>query len=149
MSVVRTILCPVDFSEATPPTIEYAKSLAASLGASLAVLHVTRPMERFAALDISLDDIQRFAKELHSGALEKMEQLKATHFPDQEVVTAVKSGYPPEVINSYAASSQADLLVMATHGYAGLKRMIFGSVAEKVVKTSPVPVLTFRPPALD
>jgi nucleotide-binding universal stress UspA family protein len=59
--------------------------------------------------------------------------------------TAVLSGDVVEEINRFAGEKKADLIVMGTHGYKGLDKILFGSVAEKVVKTAPCPVLTINP----
>ncbi|GAB7081317.1 universal stress protein [Megalodesulfovibrio paquesii] len=139
------ILCPVDFSEATPRVAAYAKQMARALGARLVLLHVSRPMLRFAALDVRREDISRFAKTVHEGALRNMELLKARLFADMDVTMRVEIGYPADIILDIAKEIKAEMIIMGTHGYSGLKRVVFGSVADRIVKTSPIPVLTVRP----
>lgn len=145
MATFNTILCPVDFSPATPRVVAYAKDLAQALGARLVLLHVSRPMLRFTALEVGMENIARFAQAVHDGAVKNMHALKAELLPGMDVALRVEAGYPAEIILAVAKEAKADLIVMGTHGYAGLKRMVFGSVAEKITKTSPIPVLTVRP----
>ncbi|MCA1943935.1 MAG: universal stress protein [Desulfovibrio sp.] len=145
MATFNTILCPVDFSPATSQVVAYAKDLAQALGARLILLHVSRPMLRFTALDVGTEDIARFAQAVHDGAVKNMHALKAELLPDMDVTLRVETGYPADIILAVAKEAKADLIVMGTHGFSGLKRMVFGSVAEKITKTSPVPVLTVRP----
>jgi nucleotide-binding universal stress UspA family protein len=59
--------------------------------------------------------------------------------------TAILSGDVVEEINRFAGEAKADMIVMGTHGYKGLDKILFGSVAEKIVKTAPCPVLTINP----
>ena len=145
MPRLATILCPVDFSPATPQVARYAKDLARTLGARLVLLHVTRPLHRFTVLEVGLEDIRRFSKAIHEGAVRNMQALKGALFSDMEVSLRVEEGYPSETILAVAKECGADLIVLGTHGYSGLQRIVFGSVAEKVLKQSPIPVLTLRP----
>ena len=64
-----------------------------------------------------------------------------------EVTRAVMIGSPPRKIVETAEAEHVDLIVMATHGRTGLSHLLIGSVAERVVRTAPCPVLTIRPPA--
>ena len=74
-----------------------------------------------------------------------MADFVAEHFPDVQVKAEVVVGYAAEEILSLAENEDADLIVMGTHGRKGIDRILFGSVAEKVVKNSTRPVLTIRP----
>ena len=145
MARFGTILCPVDFSPATPRVVAYAKDLATALQARLVLLHVSRPMLRFTAVEVGMENIARFANAVHEGAVKNMQAMKAELLPETDAVLRVETGYPAEIILAVAKETNADLIVMGTHGYAGLKRMVFGSVAEKIAKNSPIPVLTVRP----
>ena len=67
------------------------------------------------------------------------------HFDQMDVEGKVVTGYPAEEILGIAEDEKCDMVVMGTHGRKGIDRILFGSVAEKVVKSSTVPVLTVRP----
>ena len=74
-----------------------------------------------------------------------MTEFVAKHFPDVNATGKVVSGDAAEAIVTLAQAEKADIIIMSTHGRQGLNRLLFGSVAEKVVKTSAVPVMTIRP----
>ena len=74
-----------------------------------------------------------------------MTDFVTEHFPEVQVKAEVVVGYAAEEILSLAENEDADLIVMGTHGRKGIDRILFGSVAEKVVKNSSRPVLTIRP----
>ena len=74
-----------------------------------------------------------------------MAEFTATHFKGLSVRGLVLSGYPAEEILRAAEKHHADIIVMGTHGRTGIDRIIFGSVAEKVVTAAPCPVLTVKP----
>ena len=76
-----------------------------------------------------------------------MEDFVAEHFQGVKATGKVVNGYAAEEILNLTATVGADLIIMGTHGRKGIDRILFGSVAEKIVKSSPVPVMTVRPHA--
>ena len=80
-----------------------------------------------------------------SGAEKAMAQFVSENFEGVETKAEVVVGYAAEEILEIAAKEEADLIVMGTHGRKGIDRILFGSVAERVVKNSHLPVLTIRP----
>ena len=85
-------------------------------------------------------------KELVQSAETKMEFfLEENLEPSVPHEGIVLNGDIVDEINNYATNQGVDMIVMGTHGYKGLEKVLFGSVAEKVVKTAPCPVLTFNP----
>jgi nucleotide-binding universal stress UspA family protein len=74
-----------------------------------------------------------------------MEEFIKEHFKGINVTSKIISGYAAQEIINYTHTHNMDLIVMGTHGRTGIDRILFGSVAEKVIKTSDVPVLTVRP----
>lgn len=121
----RRVLCPLDFSANTELTIDTARQLAEQNGATLVLFHV--------AEDSTLDAKKR----LDRIADEKLDN----NIPYEIEVVA---GEAAKEILQAANRDGADLIVMATHGRSGLDHFVLGSVAERVVRESPVPVLTVR-----
>lgn len=142
---IRRILVPVDLSETSTILLEYACEVAAFWEAELDVVHVVERagmgygagMEPFVitkevALPIQLDALRLEA--LASSVLD--ERVKYT--------LSTRIGNPGNEIVEAVAESHSELIVMATHGWTGMRRMVLGSVTEKVVRHAGVPVLTFR-----
>jgi nucleotide-binding universal stress UspA family protein len=145
MISLKRILLPTDFSDYAGEAEKYACALAENFNAELHVLHVFEPpvpMTGEGAFIPPLDYVQSL-----EAAAEK--QLQATIDPEWEkgrtVVRAAAEGAPFVEIIQYAKEHDVDLIVIATHGRSGLAHLLLGSVAEKVVRKAPCPVLTVRP----
>jgi nucleotide-binding universal stress UspA family protein len=144
MALPTSILVPTDFSPQADHAIEYACSLASQLDATIHLLSVVGVPalgvpELGAAMaasvvDSMIDDNQR--------ALDNLAEQCREHSKVGEVL--LRTGDARDVITQTARELNADLIVMGTHGRRGLSRALLGSVAEYVVRTSPVPVLTVR-----
>lgn len=145
MSGFKKILCAVDFSEATNVIGEYAKICAEKFGAKILVLYVAPTLRGYTDFSVSPDAVQGLVDAVHSDAEKRMEDLVKKTFKGVDAKGSVLPGYAPEVILSTVEKEKCDLLVMGTHGRRGVDRIVFGSVAEKVIKKSPVPVLMVRP----
>lgn len=140
---VRTIVCPVDFSNDAFAALDYAAALAQQHHAKLILLHVVdNPLTEF----YGTHGATYYAEVDH--AIEKSKDLLAeairTHAAQVPCDIVVKHGKPYDEILELAAGAHADMIVMSTHGHTGPRRLIIGSVAEKVVRTAPCPVLTIR-----
>lgn len=146
MKEIRKILCAVDFSEATGLVASYAETLAEGLGAEVLVLHVVPAMQRYTDLEVTDESLRRFEDWAKARGETDMRECMGSHFKDVPgAKSLVAVGYAPETIVEVAQAEGCGLILMGTHGRTGLSRLLFGSVAERVVKTSPVPVLTVRP----
>lgn len=145
MFTLRRILVPTDFSETSEAAIAYAVELAKGFKASLHVLHVLdrkQPLEEGPEFPLNLEDeIQDAARKRLMGVLPN-EQTKKLARPE----FALRVGSPPLEIARYAKDHDMDLIVMGTNGRGFVSHMIMGSVAEKVVRRAPCPVLTVRHP---
>ncbi|HEY8428676.1 MAG TPA: universal stress protein [Sandaracinaceae bacterium] len=140
---VRIVLCPVDFSQTSEEALRFAVSIAPRLGArELHVLHVHQPPAVTLPSGAVLEERMPEARLRAARALEDLTKRYSAH--DVVVVPHLADGVPYEVILAKTAELGADLVVMGTHGYHGLKRALLGSVAERVVRRSPVPVCTLR-----
>mgnify|MGYP001626153592 CR=1 FL=1 len=141
----KTIAIPVDFSEVSSVIAEWGKALAKKLGAKIILINV---VEDISAFDVTTDPktLQELEKTLLEGAREYMQSFLNKHFSDfPEVKPVITKGKVMEKIIEVAKENGADLIIMGTHGRKGLDKIIFGSVAEGVVKYSPIPVLTINP----
>jgi nucleotide-binding universal stress UspA family protein len=144
MPKVQRILVPVDFSEPSKKALEYALYFANRFDAKIDVLHVWKPAEYAGDAMVTLT---RSEPELTlSTFLRNHADRQLTAFL-QDVPHSnrmLESGDPAQVIARVARESGYDLIVMGTHGRTGLSHMMVGSVAEKVVRLAPCPVLTYR-----
>lgn len=144
----KKILWATDFSDNSNAALPHVMSLAEKYGASVIALHVAEIPEQFALhADFTAgkgpEDIYgRISQEVQ----EKLQAFCREHMAEcRKIETRVSIGIPEDVILKAAEDGDADLIVMATHGYGGLRRWAFGSVTQKVAFSSPVPVLVVRP----
>jgi nucleotide-binding universal stress UspA family protein len=140
MIVLKNILVPTDFGEAAEAALRYGRTLAATFGADLHVLHVMDNnflQARFAD-PTTIEAAAR--KDLHVRAEADDRRRFQTH------AVIKKFDAPPDAIVTYAKSAAIDLIVMGTHGRHGAAHALMGSVAERVVRTAPCPVLVVRHP---
>ena len=143
MLTIRRILCPIDFSDFSRRALNLAFTLAARSGAEITALHVTAasfpPMAAFpevpALFPLDAAVMERLRAELASF-------VAPSRTPDIPLRTTVAEGAPVTTILMEAEALQADLIVMGTHGVGGFERWVLGSVAEKVLRKAPCPVLT-------
>lgn len=134
----KRILVPVDLSERSEIAVEYAATLAGGLGSSLALITNLNLPERAA--------LEQFAKAegttVQKAAHLQLERLARELSPEVETSTVVtEKEYPADGILEACAQTGADLVVIASHGRAGMTRWLLGSVAEKIVRVSDVPVV--------
>ena len=141
----KTILFATDFSESSEHAFQYALSLARKFESRLAIIHVINEpvdLRGFYVPHISFDKLE---EEIEQGARKMMEKFCRTHGQDYpRIETEVVPGIPYDEIIKKSGELGADLIVVGTHGRTGLDHVLFGSTAEKVVRKSPVPVMTIR-----
>ena len=148
MRLIKTILVPTDFSPAADRALEYARNLADAFGASLHLLHVfENPFAAGAFMDMYTpapgDELERIARQ-------SREQLEALLTDEQKVrytpTFTARMGSPAQEILEYAREhGSIDLIVIGTSGRNRVARLVMGSVADRVVRTAPCPVLTVHP----
>jgi len=146
MSLPKTILVPVDFSEASERALVYALDLAKSTGGTVHVMHAFElPIIGFP--DGTLVATAEMAAKIVDSAQSSLSALVAKYESTSVPLTAaLKQADPRAAILAVAKELDAELVVMGTHGRRGLAHALIGSVAESVVRTSTIPVLTLREP---
>jgi len=143
---IKKILVPVDFSENSVKIVRAALYFAESCKARLSFIFVVQSFEDYSGFFVPHMPIARFEEELLQSAEKKMQEYLGEHLPPgMPQQWKVVSGDVAEEIVGYAESEGFDLIIMGTHGYKGLEKVLFGSVAEKVVKTASCAVTTINP----
>ena len=145
---IRTILAPTEFSHHSDRAVKYACDLAEKFGASLHLLHVLAEVMPVGP-DPMLTPVlpPNFYAEMEAASNQTMERLIKPDWGKPASVThSVAWGDPVTMITEYATTHQVDLMVIATHGRTGFSHVVLGSVAEHIVRHSPVPVLTIHDP---
>ena len=145
MASVKKILCAVDFSESSPQVAEYAATLAEATKAEILCVYIAPSLAEYVGFNVPQAALDTFVGDVVSSAGETMDAFVAEHFQGLPAKGLVLAGYPAEEILAAAEEQHADLIVMGSHGRTGIDRIIFGSVAEKVVKSARCPVLTVKP----
>lgn len=144
MARIRRILCPVDFFPASLRAADYAIRFAQNYNAKLHLLHVISPVI-YSASDYGLtvshlvDDCEKQAARMMAKLEGKARGVGVTVHTDIRTRKSVRSE-----IESAIRRTKADVLVMGTHGRQGLEKWFLGSVAERLLRSSPIPVLTLR-----
>ncbi len=145
MPKLQKIICALDLSEHSKTVAEYACMLAKAMNASIVAVYAAPTLTQYTGFHVPPNTIDSFVGEIVSGAEKAMAQFVSENFEGVETKAEVVVGYAAEEILEIAAKEDADLIVMGTHGRKGIDRILFGSVAERVVKNSHLPVLTIRP----
>jgi nucleotide-binding universal stress UspA family protein len=146
MKTIKHILFPVDLTENSEKLVPYVITMAQKFDAEVHVLFVVRIFQYFTDIYVAPPSISVFENELVEGARRKMDEFAATHFGSlPQTKNNVLLGDPSDMILSYIDEHQMDLVIMGTHGRKGLDRVLFGSVAERVIKNSHIPVLVINP----
>jgi nucleotide-binding universal stress UspA family protein len=143
--VISRILVPIDFSAASDSALRYGRALAETFSASIHLLHIIEDTIVYGGSDplphSIREDWERTARKQLSDVMTdaERERFKA------ELV--IRTGAPFVEIVRYAKDFAADLIVMGAHGHGPIAHMLIGSVADKVVRKAPCPVLTVRDPS--
>ena len=147
MKTFEKILIAVDFSENSAYAFDYALTLAQQFGSHLSIMHVINEPVDLRGFYVPHISFEQLEKEIEAGATTMMEKFcneRLGNFSAYE--TSIVSGIPYEEILRKAKEIDASLIVLGTHGRTGIDHIIFGSTAERVVRTAACPVLTIRLP---
>lgn len=147
MKKFNRILAPTDFSAYSDEGLRFAIDLAELFGSELTVLNVLRPDEikQRQAMPLPSGYLDTIYRETKQKARDHFDEMMKERRHDLEVRFEVASGDPFVEIIRKAREQQSDMIVLATHGRTGLKHVLLGSVAEKVVRSADCPVLSIKP----
>jgi nucleotide-binding universal stress UspA family protein len=149
MLSIRRILFPTDFSEPAQYAWSYALTFAQEFGAEIHLLHVIAPPPRLTEAYAVDYDPEKMVGSLSAEANATMDrQIEAAKSRGLVFRREVRVGVDFREIIDYATKHNIDLIAMATHGRSGLAHVLLGSVAEKVVRKAPCPVLTIKHPSM-
>ena len=138
---IKRIVVPIDYSECATKALRYAIPLARQHGATLDLIHVVSSPAygygEYGAIAMEPDPVP--------GSTKALQKLAAAEIPpDVPYNIEVRTGAAAAEITHFAKTEAADMIVVSTHGYTGLKHVLMGSVAEHVVRYAPCPVLVVR-----
>lgn len=146
MKTIEQILFPVDLTESSENLVPHVTTMIDKFQAQLHVLYIVRVFHYFTNIYVPSPSITNFEAELVEGARRKMNEFIQHHFDQlSKIHDVVIVGEPAEGICNYIKENQIDMVIMGTHGRKGVDRVIFGSVAGRVIKTASVPVLVINP----
>ena len=142
------ILVPIDFSDYTDEILHAAVQLAQKFGSTLHLLHVIPNMDYFTPYESFLpaESLINAQRDIEREVDKDMDAI-TKKIGDVPVVRAVRAGVAFAEIVDYVRKEGIDLVVMGTHGRGGIEHILLGSVAEKVIRRAPCPVMTIRPAA--
>jgi nucleotide-binding universal stress UspA family protein len=146
MKKFKKILFPIDFSEVSSEIVPYVISLADKLNAEVHIIFVVRRLENYRSIFISHVAVENFEMEIVLGAETKMDEFVEEFF--KRIVrpkTKILIGDIIEEIIKYIKAKGINLVIIGTHGRKGMDRIILGSIADRVIKSAPVPVLSVNP----
>ena len=149
MIALKHILVATDFSEPSDAALTYGRALARTFKATLHVVHIidgpSAVVYGAEAYAVSMPEIQA---QIEAAARAQLDDLLRDNDPQPLPVRRVllTASAPAAAIVDYAGREQIDLIVTGTHGRGGVAHLLMGSVAERVVRTAPCPVLTVRHP---
>jgi nucleotide-binding universal stress UspA family protein len=139
------IILPTDFSTVSVAAVEWGRRMAAILNAQLHALYVLEEPQIYGTLEMGPLPIPT-GEELASSAEARMQKFIEKHLSglDKPAVSKVLIGRPAEEIVRYADDVGASMIVMALHGYAGVRHLVLGSTTESVLRHAKCPVFSIR-----
>jgi len=151
MNEIKKVVTPVDFSDNSKLIAESAAYIAGKFGASMHLVFVAQNFDDYSGFFVPQMSLPSLEGELIESAEVKMASFckEMVEYCESAGVKGLSykvfMGDVPEKIVEHAAEIKADLIIMGTHGYKGLEKIMFGSVADKVVRSASCPVLTINP----
>lgn len=151
MQAIKTVVTPIDFSDNAKMVADSAAYVAGRFGAELHLIFVVQDFQDYTGFFVPPVNLPNLTKDLLESAQQKMEEFtescreQSTAAGVSALRSRVLTGDVTEEILNYSKEVNSNMIIMGTHGYKGLERIMFGSVADKVVKTACCPVLTINP----
>jgi universal stress protein A len=154
MMTIKHIAVATDLDEYSVPALTAALDLAEVHGARVSLIHVLEPtptppgLEAFALEGMPVDWVERVTEARLGVADRRLSELISAHRrPPIIIATVMLRGLMPETLNEHLLKDHVDLLVVSSHGRRGVAHFFLGSVAERLMRTAPCPVLVVKPPA--
>lgn len=148
MIQLNRVLIPTDFSDFSSPAVQYGCAIAARFDAEIHLLHVVPDAAMLVpeAAAFTAESMEAQAAALREEAMKNLQALDVEGWTNSKsVIREVRVGAAFMEIIEYAREKEIDLIVIGTHGRSGLMHVLMGSVAERIVRKSPCPVLTVKP----
>lgn len=145
MRTIKNLLVPVDVMEDNGFFVEYAKLMAEKLDAKITLLYARPPLDRFYDVYLTEDVVEKLKADSKQRALNELEKLAEEQLGNLDVSIKLRRGQPQDLILELAETAEYDMIIMGKHCRKGVERVLFGSVANRVVKLSNTPVLTIHP----
>ena len=148
---VQKVVVPIDFSENSRTIAESAAFIAGKFGAAVHLIFIVHNFEDYSGFLMPQMAIPTLEHDLMAGAEQKMADFVKEITPHcqecgvSSVEWRVVNGDIGEEIVDFAGEINCDMIIMGTHGYKGLEKIVFGSIADKVVRSASCPVLTINP----
>jgi nucleotide-binding universal stress UspA family protein len=151
MIALKNILVATDFGEAADAALSYGRELARAFGSTLHVLHVADDVYVRLGGDAYVTVLPDLQKDIEDTARRRLDTLLIDDDPKPIPVRkiVITSASAAAAVVQYARESSIDLIIVGTHGRTAVAHLLMGSVAERVVRTAPCPVLTVRHPEHD
>jgi len=145
---IKNVLVATDFSEPSAVALDYGREVARTYGATLHVLHVVEDLRWRYATDMAPAALVGIQEDVEASTASRLDALLTDEDRRQlrAHAVALTAIAPAEAIVQYATTEDVDVIVIGTHGRNGLAHLFMGSVAERVVRLAPCPVLTVRHP---
>jgi nucleotide-binding universal stress UspA family protein len=149
MIAIKNVLVPTDFEEAGTAALQYGRNIARTFGATLHVVHVVDNLAARVSLDYPHpQNLGRMQTDMEAQAAARLDALVTDD--DRRTLQAkcvrLTAMSPAPAIMTYATDAAIDIIVMGTHGRGRMAQLLMGSVAERIVRSAPCPVLVVRQP---
>jgi nucleotide-binding universal stress UspA family protein len=143
---IKHILVPTDFSTPSDEAVDYAMALGERFDATVHLIHVLHdPTTTTGGWEFYVPDNPQVRERRHNDAKDRLCRIASPHAKEGvRITTEVRFGSPTDEIVSAAIAYGSDMVVMGTHGRTGLPHLLLGSIAERVIRTAPCPVLAVR-----
>lgn len=152
-AAIKKILIPTDFSSNSLHALTFAANFSRlDSQVCFQLLHVHNHLTLVAAASgpAATPVAATCAKPSNAELFKRLEEISIdSAIPTDRIAPVVVKGHPPAAIRDYCQAADVDLVVMTTHGASGVERLLFGSVAEQVVREAPCPVVTINPGAIN
>jgi nucleotide-binding universal stress UspA family protein len=145
MRTIKNILVPVDVMEDNEFFVEYANLMAEKLDAKITLLYARPPLDRFYDVYLTDDVVEKLKADSKQRAINELEKIAEDQLANVDVSIKLRRGQPQDLILEMTDTDDYDMVIMGTHCRKGVERVLFGSVANRVVKHSNTPVLTIHP----